>query len=96
MRRPPRRSSGLGWLLGALLLVWLAFHATPGQATGQPGGSAPAVARGAAGAVAFARAQIGDRYVWGADGPDAWDCSGLTGGAWRAAESPHPYHGPEA
>ncbi|HEX4685227.1 MAG TPA: C40 family peptidase, partial [Nocardioides sp.] len=23
-------------------------------------------------------------YVWGAAGPNAWDCSGLTMGAWRA------------
>lgn len=28
--------------------------------------------------VSFARAQIGDRYVYGAAGPDAFDCSGLT------------------
>ena len=39
----------------------------------------------AAKAVQFALAQIGDRYVWGAAGPDAWDCSGLTMGAWKAA-----------
>jgi cell wall-associated NlpC family hydrolase len=39
----------------------------------------------AATAVKFALAQIGDRYVWGASGPDGWDCSGLTMGAWRAA-----------
>lgn len=36
-------------------------------------------------AVAFARAQLGDRYVYGGTGPDAWDCSGLTQGAWAAA-----------
>ncbi|MBO0847686.1 MAG: C40 family peptidase, partial [Nocardioides sp.] len=30
------------------------------------------------------RAQIGDPYVWAAAGPNAWDCSGLTMGAWRA------------
>ncbi|MGQ0631547.1 MAG: C40 family peptidase [Sporichthyaceae bacterium] len=39
----------------------------------------------AAKAVSFALAQLGDRYVWAAAGPDAWDCSGLTMGAWRAA-----------
>ncbi|WP_239312934.1 C40 family peptidase [Plantactinospora mayteni] len=38
---------------------------------------------GAAGeAVKFACAQIGKPYVWGADGPDSYDCSGLTGAAW--------------
>ncbi|MGW1166654.1 NlpC/P60 family protein [Streptomyces sp. NPDC002550] len=36
-------------------------------------------------ALAFARAQIGKPYVWGAIGPDSYDCSGLTQAAWRAA-----------
>jgi peptidoglycan DL-endopeptidase CwlO len=41
---------------------------------------------GAAGvAIRFACAQIGDAYVFGASGPDAWDCSGLTSGAWGEA-----------
>lgn len=39
----------------------------------------------AAKAIKFALEQIGDRYVWAAAGPDAWDCSGLTMAAWRAA-----------
>ncbi|MGQ0632181.1 MAG: NlpC/P60 family protein [Sporichthyaceae bacterium] len=39
----------------------------------------------AAKAVKFALAQLGDRYVWSAAGPDAWDCSGLTMMAWRQA-----------
>lgn len=39
----------------------------------------------AAKAINFALRQIGDRYVWGADGPDGFDCSGLTSAAWRAA-----------
>ncbi len=39
----------------------------------------------AAKAIKFAIAQLGDRYVWGASGPDGWDCSGLTSAAWRAA-----------
>lgn len=36
-------------------------------------------------AIDFARAQLGKPYVWGATGPDSYDCSGLTQGAWRAA-----------
>lgn len=36
-------------------------------------------------ALAFAKKQIGDRYRYGASGPNAWDCSGLTQGAWKAA-----------
>ncbi|WP_461038601.1 C40 family peptidase [Streptomyces mayteni] len=39
----------------------------------------------AAAAVAFAYAQLGKPYGWGATGPDAYDCSGLTQAAWAAA-----------
>jgi cell wall-associated NlpC family hydrolase len=39
----------------------------------------------AARAVAFALAQQGKPYQWGAEGPGAYDCSGLTWAAWRAA-----------
>jgi cell wall-associated NlpC family hydrolase len=39
----------------------------------------------AAKAIAFARAQVGKPYVWGAAGPGSYDCSGLTQAAWRAA-----------
>jgi cell wall-associated NlpC family hydrolase len=39
----------------------------------------------AATAVAFALAQVGDAYVWGGNGPNAWDCSGLTTAAYKAA-----------
>ena len=36
-------------------------------------------------ALAFARSQLGKPYRFGASGPSAYDCSGLTGAAWRAA-----------
>ncbi|MDX3616097.1 C40 family peptidase [Streptomyces europaeiscabiei] len=36
-------------------------------------------------ALAFARAQIGKPYVWGATGPGSYDCSGLAQAAWKAA-----------
>ncbi|MCY7396024.1 MAG: NlpC/P60 family protein [Nocardioides sp.] len=39
----------------------------------------------AAAAVAYAMAQVGDSYVFGAAGPDAFDCSGLTMMAWGAS-----------
>ncbi|AZM54972.1 glycoside hydrolase [Streptomyces sp. WAC 01529] len=39
----------------------------------------------AAKVIRFAEAQIGKPYVWGATGPDSYDCSGLTQDAWKAA-----------
>ncbi|CAM5236132.1 MULTISPECIES: C40 family peptidase [Streptomyces] len=39
----------------------------------------------AAKAIAFARAQLGKPCVWGATGPDSYDCSSLTQAAWKAA-----------
>ncbi|MEE4422436.1 C40 family peptidase [Streptomyces bugieae] len=41
--------------------------------------------RSAAGAVAYARAQLGKPYVWGGAGPRGFDCSGLVMRAWQAA-----------
>jgi cell wall-associated NlpC family hydrolase len=36
-------------------------------------------------AIAYASDQLGKPYVWGAEGPDSFDCSGLTSEAWSAA-----------
>ncbi|MEU0599602.1 C40 family peptidase [Streptomyces sp. NPDC006393] len=47
-----------------------------------PGGAARGEARKA---LAFARAQIGKPYVWGAAGPGSYDSSGLAQAAWKAA-----------
>ncbi|GAA3620193.1 NlpC/P60 family protein [Streptomyces chitinivorans] len=35
--------------------------------------------------LAFAEAQLGKPYVWGATGPNSYDCSGLTRAAWLSA-----------
>ncbi|MBQ1023170.1 C40 family peptidase [Micromonospora sp. C95] len=48
---------------------------------------------GAAGeAVTFACAQIGKPYSWGAEGPGAYDCSGLTLAAWSRAGVALPHN----
>ncbi|MFI1098250.1 NlpC/P60 family protein [Streptomyces sp. NPDC020917] len=47
--------------------------------------STPANSSVADQAIAFARKQIGKPYVWGATGPDSFDCSGLTQAAYKAA-----------
>jgi cell wall-associated NlpC family hydrolase len=49
-----------------------------GAAPPPPSGGGPAGA-----AVRYAYAQIGKPYVYGADGPGSFDCSGLTMMAWR-------------
>ncbi|MFJ9117892.1 NlpC/P60 family protein [Streptomyces sp. NPDC102394] len=41
-------------------------------------------------AVKFATDQIGKPYVWGAEGPKSYDCSGLTSQAWLNAGRPIP------
>ncbi|MET7438349.1 NlpC/P60 family protein [Streptomyces sp. NPDC004082] len=58
-----------------------------GDSDAGAGGTAedPAYATTADKAIAFARAQVGKPYVWGATGPDSYDCSGLTQAAWKAA-----------
>ncbi|MFI7234701.1 NlpC/P60 family protein [Streptomyces cyaneofuscatus] len=41
-------------------------------------------------AVTYAIDQIGKPYVWGAEGPGSFDCSGLTSQAWATAGRPIP------
>jgi cell wall-associated NlpC family hydrolase len=49
-----------------------------------PAADVPVSGRASA-AVAYAMAQVGDAYVYGAAGPSAFDCSGLTMMAWAQA-----------
>ncbi|MET7690083.1 NlpC/P60 family protein [Streptomyces sp. NPDC005483] len=52
---------------------------TPGAATTEAPDSR------AAAAVSYAYGKLGSPYVWGATGPDAFDCSGLVQAAYRSA-----------
>lgn len=65
----------------------IAAAATPETSTetGSSDSSPASVSSDGAGAVEFAKAQLGDPYQFGATGPDSYDCSGLTQAAWAAA-----------
>lgn len=52
-------------------------------AGGVPSAGGPQVWGDVAEVVRYALAQVGDPYVWGAEGPAAFDCSGLTMMAYR-------------
>ncbi|MFF2434565.1 NlpC/P60 family protein [Streptomyces sp. NPDC058107] len=62
-----------------------AKQAGSGGATGTGTGSDSSATTKADKVLAFARAQLGKPYVWGATGPSSYDCSGLTQAAWKAA-----------
>jgi cell wall-associated NlpC family hydrolase len=66
----------------------LATNSHPAAAAAPPPPPAPAAAppsfSGVAGAVAAAESRVGDAYVWGAAGPNAFDCSGLV--MWAFAQ----------
>jgi peptidoglycan DL-endopeptidase CwlO len=76
--------------------------ATTGSLQSGSGASAPATpaptsapsssASGVAAALAFARDQIGEPYVWGAAGPNSWDCSGLVMRAWAQGGIDLPHY----
>jgi len=95
--RPPHRLVGAPVAIG--LLVPLALGVVtpaaaqagitpadqPGAATAAEGVVGTAYSAVAGAALDVARAQLGDPYLWGAQGPDAFDCSGLVVYAYGAA-----------
>ena len=94
--RHPAPGGGLAVLVVLTVLASLAApHATalrspitgdrPVVAAPESPGGRPAAGSRPVQAVAFALAQRGKPYQWGAQGPGAFDCSGLTWAAWRSA-----------
>jgi len=78
----------------ATVLKWASTYAASGYTitTAQQTGTACTIAivsqapsKIAAQIIAFALAQVGKPYQWGATGPDAYDCSGLIYAAYRSA-----------
>jgi peptidoglycan DL-endopeptidase CwlO len=77
----------------SLVLQWAATYASGGPQlvaavngpVCQQAGVGPLPSGIAGKVIAYAKAQLGKPYVWGATGPDAFDCSGLTMMAYRAA-----------
>jgi cell wall-associated NlpC family hydrolase len=76
------------------VLQWAKVYASGGYSVGAvTADSAPACLTGVGQApnnvvgsvIAFAEGQLGKPYQWGGTGPDAFDCSGLVMGAYRAA-----------
>ena len=65
-------------------------HASPSPA--RDPARAPAPSSGAQIAVDAALSQVGKTYVWGAEGPDSYDCSGLTLWAWAHAGVSLPHN----
>jgi cell wall-associated NlpC family hydrolase len=97
---PRHRGQGGGLVVLVVVTVLAALAAPQAKALrslladGRPAIAAPAApaapairrpAPRAARAVAFALRQRGKPYRWGAQGPHAFDCSGLTWAAWQAA-----------
>ncbi|GGW38470.1 NlpC/P60 family protein [Streptomyces caelestis] len=63
------------------------------MASGALGNSGSSVRRPSAEggrAVRYAVRQLGKPYAWGAEGPESYDCSGLTSQAWAQAGTPIP------
>ncbi|MFN2626582.1 MAG: NlpC/P60 family protein [Mycobacteriales bacterium] len=74
-----RRAAGLS----GLIVEGPALATLAGQTVAAPTATA-------ARAIEAARSQLGKPYQWGATGPNTFDCSGLTGWAYREAGIPLP------
>jgi peptidoglycan DL-endopeptidase CwlO len=85
-----RRGHPVAWTLLIVAFAWTVDHLAQPVSPQRSGadhavGTALAASPRAWAAVAYARSQIGKPYLWGAEGPGAFDCSGLAWAAWHHA-----------
>jgi cell wall-associated NlpC family hydrolase len=97
-RGPALGRLGKGLLTGAAAALTISFLPGTASAAGEEApppaaatSTAPAPTPASQTAVDTAKAQLSDTYVYGAAGPDSFDCSGLTQYAYAAAgiDLPH-------
>ena len=69
-----------------------AAYGSATESSGKYTGTIPNIAGSAGKAVTFAYNALGVMYAYGEDGPDGYDCSGLTSAAWRAAGKSLPHN----
>jgi cell wall-associated NlpC family hydrolase len=67
-------------------------YGSPTQAGHAYTGKIPSISGDAGVAVRYAFNAIGSSYVFGADGPGSYDCSGLTMAAWKSAGHSLPHN----
>ncbi|MFJ8506631.1 NlpC/P60 family protein [Streptomyces avermitilis] len=82
---PQDSASGSGSTSGSTGTSGSAGTSGSTGSTSSSGSAGSSYATKAGKALAFARAQIGKPYVWGATGPGSYDCSGFTQAVWKAA-----------
>jgi cell wall-associated NlpC family hydrolase len=78
--------------LKALYKLRTQAYGTPTEKGTKYTGSVPSIAGSAGVAVKFAYGALGLPYVYGSDGPNSYDCSGLTSAAWRKAGKSLPHN----
>lgn len=78
--------------LAKLYQVRRAAYGSETSAGSKHTGTVPSISGKAGVAVRFAYGAIGTPYVWAAEGPNGYDCSGLTLAAWKAAGKSLPHN----
>jgi cell wall-associated NlpC family hydrolase len=78
--------------LKKLFAMRTAANGSPTEKGSKYTGTIPKISGKAGVAVTFAYNSIGKMYQYGADGPNVYDCSGLTSAAWRAAGKSLPHN----